>query len=131
MTAAEGLPEWADVTDVGSPLVAVVLFIAVLVLRLPRFNRRVSRFMDPIVRWWTRGALTDEVQQRERMILLRRVRDVDIQSAFLVELSRWAVAAQLHAASQGLTLDPPPNFIEFRGGWLREHPDYDPLDERD
>lgn len=122
---------WVNVTDLGSPIIAVILFLLVLVLRLPRFNRRVAALLDPVVRWWTRGALTDEVQARERMILVRRVRDLDIIEAYLVELRRWVVAAQLLANEHSLKLPEPPTFPEFKTRWLREHPDYDPLDDLD
>lgn len=117
---------------IGGPTIvgatAVLLF---AVLRIPRVNRKVSQLMVPLVRWWSRGSLIDQMQERDRLILLRRVRDVEILEAYMIEFGRWSLDARVRAAAHGLDLNAPPTFPEFKTRWLREHPDYDPLDDKD
>ena len=63
-----------------------------------------SRLFDPVVRWWTRGALVDEVHAGELRALRQRVADVDIIEAYLVYVTRWMIDVQLSAARQGMQL---------------------------
>lgn len=112
-------------------LVVVVALVAIVVLRIPAVNRRLAQLLDPIVRWWTRGTLADQVAERERLNMARRIRDFDIMEAFMIELSRWARQSQLDAVARGLLLDPPPTYGEFKTRWLRTHPDYDAADRND
>ncbi|SBS73759.1 hypothetical protein MHPYR_180039 [uncultured Mycobacterium sp.] len=117
---------------VGGPTIAgAVALILLIVLRIPRINRKVSQLMVPLVRWWSRGSLIDQMQERDRMLLLRRVRDVEIIEAYMIEFRRWALDARVEASAHGFDLVAPPSFPEFKTAWLREHPDYDPLDDKD
>ena len=72
--------------------------------RIPRVHHRMSRLFDPVVRWWTRGALVDEVHAGELRALRQRVADVDIIEAYLVYVTRWMIDVQLAAARQGMQL---------------------------
>jgi hypothetical protein len=119
------IPDWAG------PAVGIGFTALAMVSRIPIINRRLARLLDPVVRWWTRGTLTDQVQERERQILARRIRDFDIMEAFMIELSRWAREEQLHAVAQGFALSAPPTYLEFKTRWLRSHPDYDARDRDD
>jgi hypothetical protein len=45
--------------DNGPLWVIVIALIVIVVARIPGVNRRLARLLDPLVRWWTRGTLTD------------------------------------------------------------------------
>lgn len=92
--------------------------------RIPRVHHRMTRLFDPVVRWWTRGALVDEVHAGELRALRQRVADVDIIEAYLVYVTRWMIDVQLAAARQGMQLPEIELFPTFKKRWLREHPDY-------
>ena len=115
-----------SITDAlsGPTITGLVAFVLLLIARIPGINRRMSRFLDPLVRWWTRGALTDQVMDRERAILFRRTQDVDIMEAYLDEVARYMVDARAVAAEHGFRLPKLPTFRQFKADWLRENPEY-------
>ena len=115
-----------SITDAlsGPTITGLVAFAVLLIARIPLVNRKMSRFLDPIVRWWTRGALTDQVMDRERAILFRRTQDVDIMEAYLDEVSRYMVEVRAIAAEHSLRLPRLKTFRQFKAEWIRENPSY-------
>lgn len=117
-----GWPDWV------APVAGAASVVLVAVGRIPVINHRLAHLLEPLVRWWTRGELVDAVQRHEIEILARRTQDMDILQAYVIYVTRWMVNAQVTAARQGLVLDPPQGFDEFKAQWLHRHPDYDPTD---
>ncbi|WP_283612290.1 hypothetical protein [Mycolicibacterium poriferae] len=108
----------------GPTIAGATAFIILVLTRIPAINRRLSRLLDPLVRWWTRGALIDQVNENEREILFRRTRDVDILEAYQDEIARWAVEVRAIAIEHGLSLPTMKTFRQFKAEWLRAHPEY-------
>ncbi|WP_349318977.1 hypothetical protein [Mycolicibacterium canariasense] len=108
----------------GPTVAGATAFILLVITRIPAVNRRVARLLDPVVRWWTRGALTDQVAEREREILFRRTQDVDILEAYQDEIARWAVEVRAIAIEHDITIPRMKTFRQFKAEWLRDHPEY-------
>ena len=115
-----------SITDAlsGPTITGLTAFVLLLIARIPTVNRRMSRFLDPLVRWWTRGALTDQVLDRERAILFRRTQDVDIMEAYLDEVARYMVDARAVAAEHGFRLPKLKTFRQFKADWIKRNPSY-------
>lgn len=105
-------------------LAGLIASVVIGLSRVPSVNRRLARLLDPVIRWWSRGALTDQVGDREREIMFRRTQDVDIMESYLIEVSRWMVEARIDASEKGVQLRPMPPYREYKAQWIREHPDY-------
>ncbi|UXA19571.1 hypothetical protein [Mycobacterium sp. SMC-4] len=108
----------------GPTIAGATAFIVLVITRIPVVNRRLARLLDPLVRWWTRGALTDQVTENERRILFRRTQDVDILEAYQDEIARWSVEVRAIAIEHNITIPRMKTFRQFKAEWLRDHPEY-------
>lgn len=109
----------------NAPVLVVVVALAVIVvLRIPAVNRRLARLLDPLVRWWTRGTLIDQVIEREQERLYRRTQDVDIMEAYLDYVARALVEVRAIAAEHSLVLPPMKTFRQYKTDWIAQNPEY-------
>lgn len=123
MPSPEQVTALNDLLD-GPLWVILVAFFIIVIARIPGVNRRLARLLDPVVRWWTRGALTDQVMDRERNRLFRRTQDVDIMESYLDYVARTMVEVRAFAIEHNITLPNMKTFRQYKAEWIRQNPEY-------